>query len=250
MPVVPIEGGEIYYEEYGAGAPVLCFSPGSLGSRISYWRSSPRNPGQTPSWMDPTTSLAPHFRVVAMDQRNAGQSCGPIRDDDGWELYARDQIALLDHLGIEKCHLLGACIGVTFALKLCELITDRILSAALMQPIGRVAGNIDYTRKQVTGNWVPGLLKANPLLDAAATLRFAEGLLGADFVHSVSRDFVKDCKTPMLIMPGDELAHPRLVAEELLQLAPRGEYLKFWKGEGRDYSVPVIRDFLLRHNPA
>jgi pimeloyl-ACP methyl ester carboxylesterase len=249
MPVVPIEGGEINYEEFGSGVPVLCFSPGSLGSQISFWRSSPRNPGATPPWMDPTTSLATHFRVVAMDQRNAGRSRGPIKADDGWELYARDQIALLDHLGIKQCHLLGACIGVTFALKLCELIPDRILSAALMQPIGRVAQNIDYTRRQIAENWVPGLLKANPSLDSAATLRFAEGLLGADFVHSVSRDFVKGCSTPLLIMPGDEVAHPRPVAEELLQLAPRGEYLKFWKGEGRDYSVPVIRDFLLRHNP-
>ncbi len=249
MPEMPIQGGEIYYEEFGAGVPVLCFSPGSLRSQISFWRSSPRDPSKTPPWMDPTTSLAHDFRVVAMDQRNAGRSRGPIKAEDGWELYARDQIALLDHLGIKQCHVLGACIGVTFALKLCEMVPDRILSVALMQPIGRVPENVEYTRKQVRETWVPGIINANSALDPAATLSFAEHLFGSEFVHSVSRDFVKACKIPMLIMPGNETAHPAPVAEELLQLAPRGEYLKFWKGEGREYSVPTIRDFLLRHNP-
>jgi hypothetical protein len=118
-----------------------------------------------------------------------------------------------------------------------------------MQPIGRVPDNIEYTRKQVKETWVPGILKGNPALDAAATYSFAERLFSSEFVHSVSRQFVKDCRIPMLIMPGNETAHPAPVAEELLHLAPRGEYLKFWKSEGRDYSVPAIRDFLLRHNP-
>lgn len=249
MPTMPIEGGEINFEEFGAGVPVLCFSPGSLRSQISFWRSSPRDPSKTPPWMDPTTSLAKHFRVVAMDQRNAGRSHGPVRADDGWELYARDQIALLDYLKIKQCHVLGACIGVTFALKLCEMVPDRILSVALMQPIGRVPDNIAYTRKQVRETWVPGILKGNPGLDEKATYSFAERLFDSEFVHSVSRQFIKDCHIPMLIMPGNEVAHPAPVAEELLHLAPRGEYLKFWKGEGRDYSVPAIRDFFLRHNP-
>ena len=250
MPTMPVEGGEIYFEEYGAGTPVLCFSPGSLNSQISFWRSSPRNPGQTPAWMDPTTSLAGCFRVVAMDQRNAGRSRGPVLADDDWELYARDQIALLDHLGIEQCHVLGACIGATFALKLCKMVPERILSVALMQPIGRVAENVDYTRKQVRETWIPGILKSNAELDSAAAYSFAERLFAADFVHSVSRQFISACHIPMLIMPGNEPAHPAAIAEELLHLAPRGEYLKFWKGEGRDYSIPAIRDFLLRHNPA
>jgi pimeloyl-ACP methyl ester carboxylesterase len=249
MPVMPIGGGEIYYEEYGSGFPVLCFSPGSLRSQISFWRSLPSRPGQTPAWMDPTTALAPHFRVIAMDQRNAGRSRGPITADSGWDMYAQDQLTLLDHLGIDQCHVLGACIGVSFALKLCEIAPQRIASLVLMQPIGRVPENIEYTRKQVNENWVPGILKQNPALDAAETHRFAERLFGSEFVHSVSRDFVSGCRTPMLIMPGNEVAHPTPIAEEVLDRAPRGEYLKFWKGEGRDYSVPVIRDFLRRHSP-
>ena len=149
MAVMAIEGGQIRYEVYGTGFPVLCFAPGALRSELSFWWSSSRHPGQTPGWMDPTKALAPDFKVIAMDQRNAGGSLGPVGASDGWELYARDHLALLDHLGVERCHLLGACIGVTFALKLCELAPDRIASMALMQPIGRVPENVAYTQKQL-----------------------------------------------------------------------------------------------------
>lgn len=249
MPTVPIGGGEIYYEEFGEGFPVLCFSPGSLRSQISFWSHLPRNPALTPPWMDPTKSLAPNFRVIAMDQRNAGKSRGPIRADDSWDMYARDQIAVLDHLKIDKCHVLGACIGATFALKLCEVAPERIASVGLMQPIGRVPENVEYTRKEVTESWVPGLIKVNPALDPQATLQFGLRLLGSDFVHAVGREFVAGCNIPMLVMPGNETAHPTSIAEEILKLAPRAEYLKFWRGEGRDYSVPVIRDFFKRHTP-
>lgn len=249
MAVMAIEGGEIHYEEFGSGFPVLCFAPGSLRSQMSFWWSSPRNPGQTPAWMDPTKSLASDFRVIAMDQRNAGKSRGPIGARDGWDLYARDQLALLDHLGIEKCHVLGACIGATFALKLCEIAPQRIAAMALMQPIGRVAENIAYTEREVKENWGPAMLDINPGLDPEIVRGFGARLFGADFVHSVSREFVAGCQVPMLIMPGNEVAHPMAVAEEMIRLAPRGEYLKFWKGEGRDYSVPAIRDFLKRNTP-
>jgi pimeloyl-ACP methyl ester carboxylesterase len=199
--------------------------------------------------MDPTTSLAPDFRVVAMDQRNAGRSRGPITENDSWDMYARDQIAVLDHLGIEKCHVLGACIGATFALKLCEVAPKRIASVVLMQPIGRVPQNVEYTRKEVNESWVPGLLKVNPALDPVETHRFGERLLGSEFVHAVSREFVAQCYTPMLVLPGNETAHPAAISEEILQLAPRAEYVKFWRGEGRDYSVSVTRDFFRRHTP-
>jgi pimeloyl-ACP methyl ester carboxylesterase len=250
MPVMKIEGGEIHYEVYGQGFPVLCFSPGSLRSQISFWRNAPRQPGQTPEWMDPTTSLAPYFRVIAMDQRNAGKSYGPVKATDSWELYAQDQFALLDHLGIDRAHILGACIGATFALKLCEMAPARIAAMALMQPIGRAPENIDYTKKQVRDLWIPGMLKANPSLDPDAMQQFGANLFGSEFVHSVTREFVASCRTPMLIMPGDEVAHPLSISREMLDLAPLAEYLKHWKGHGaRDYSVPVIRDFLLRHTP-
>jgi hypothetical protein len=48
---------------------------------------------------------------------------------------------LLDHLGIERCQILGACIGVSFALRLCRDLPGRVQSAVLQNPIGLVPGN-------------------------------------------------------------------------------------------------------------
>ncbi len=83
----------LYFEEFGSGYPILLFAPGGMRSSIEFWHQSP---------FDPTVELAKDFRVIAMDQRNAGQSRAPISASDGWETYAEDHVALLDHLGIKS----------------------------------------------------------------------------------------------------------------------------------------------------
>jgi len=249
MPVLRTADGEIYYEEFGSGFPVLCFAPGSLRSQIPYWHGSPRDLSKPSPSMDPTKDLATEFRVIAMDQRNAGRSRAPVKPSDGWETYARDQIAVLDHLGIDRCHTLGACIGASFCLKLAELVPERIASCVLMQPIGRVPENIAYTKREIAENWGPGMCRDNPTLKLDDVIALGARLFDREFVHSVTREFVAGCETPMLLMPGNDTAHPGAISDEVLQLAPRIEYLKQWKNAGKAYSVPVTRDFLARNTP-
>jgi hypothetical protein len=45
----------------------------------------------------------------------------------------------------------------------------------------------------------------------------------ADFVFSVSREFVRSIRTPLLIAPDDVPAHPYKVAMEVASLAPNAE---------------------------
>jgi pimeloyl-ACP methyl ester carboxylesterase len=249
MPVLKTADGEIYYEEFGSGFPVLCFAPGSLRSQIAYWHSSPRDPSKPPPSMDPTKDLATEFRVIAMDQRNAGRSRAPVKPSDDWETYARDQIAVLDYLGIDRCHTLGACIGASFCLKLAELVPERIASCVLMQPIGRVPENIAYTKRETAENWGLGMCRDNPTLEFDDVIALGARLFDREFVHSVTREFVAGCQTPMLLMPGDDTAHPGAISDEVLRLAPRIEYLKQWKNTAKAYSVPVTRDFFRRNTP-
>src|SRR5438477_13189433 len=92
MPTFEHRGATLYYEEFGQGFPILTFAPAGLLSTIAEW-SQPSAP------INPTTELAKNFRVIAMDQRNAGaQSRAPITAHDGWHTYTPDHIALLDHL--------------------------------------------------------------------------------------------------------------------------------------------------------
>jgi pimeloyl-ACP methyl ester carboxylesterase len=81
MPIFEREDAEIYFEEYGQGFPVLLFAPGGMRSRIEMWRAPPS--GSPRSWQDWTEVLAARYRVVAMDQRNAGRSRGAIAADHG-----------------------------------------------------------------------------------------------------------------------------------------------------------------------
>jgi pimeloyl-ACP methyl ester carboxylesterase len=117
MPVLQRDDAEIYFEELGSGYPVLLFAPGGLRSRIEMWHPPPEGPARP--WNDWTDELASRYRVVAMDQRNAGRSRGAIAADHGWHTYAADHLALMDHVGYERFHTLGGCIGSSYCLKLC-----------------------------------------------------------------------------------------------------------------------------------
>ena len=61
MPVFKRDDVELYYEEHGTGFPVLLIAPGGMRSAVSFWERTPWNP---------IDQLAPHYRVIAMDQRN------------------------------------------------------------------------------------------------------------------------------------------------------------------------------------
>jgi hypothetical protein len=73
-----------------------------------------------------------------------------------------------------------------------------------------------------------------------------------DFVFTVTRDFVRACQTPILVLPDDVPAHPYAVAMEVVRLAPKAEVSHYpWK-ESRDQlaqAVRLVRAFLHAHRP-
>jgi hypothetical protein len=73
-----------------------------------------------------------------------------------------------------------------------------------------------------------------------------------DFVFTVTRDFVRNCKTPLLVLPDDVPAHPLAVAMESVRLAPNAEASIYpWKEtpEGIAEAVRHVRTFLKAHTP-
>ena len=237
MPTLEVGEVSIYYEEYGAGYPVFLGAPGSLQSTIDAWHRSP--------W-DPTVELASDFRVIAMDQRNAGRSRAPIRAADGWQQFLEDQLALLDHLEIAQAHYFGACIGCSFAFKLIEAQPSRISAAVLQQPIGAneprsVSGGFDRWKESLTGH---------PEATEEVLKAYQQNLYGPLFVYSVSRDFVRACAKPLLVLPGNDQAHPYEIAREIADLAPNAEFIPDWReGAARDAAFQRVREFLLSNTP-
>jgi len=238
MPVFERAGLSLYYEEFGSGYPLLLFAPGGMRSSIDFWHRGP---------FDPTKEFAGDFRVIAMDQRNAGRSRGPVSASDGWHTYAADHVALLDHLGIQRCHTMGGCIGSTYCLSLIKQAPDRVSAAVLQNPIGLTDSNREAFREMFDG-WAKELAHDRKDLSESAFPTFRENMYGGDFVFAVSRDFVRTCKTPLIVLKGDDLYHPTPISEEIVRLNPSISMVESWKTpEAAPEAVKRVRAFLKQH---
>jgi pimeloyl-ACP methyl ester carboxylesterase len=240
MPTFKRGDVSLYYEEYGTGYPILLFAPGGMRSSIEFWSKSP---------FDPTKEFASEFRVIAMDQRNAGKSSAPITAADGWETYTTDHVALLDHLGIKQCHLMGGCIGSSYCLGVIKAAPKRVSAAILQSPIGLSQRNREMFNAMFDG-WAEALNKERPRLDPAGLREFRDRMYGTDFVFNVSREFVQSCKTPMLILCGSDDYHPTETSKEIAALAPNAELIEHWKTpDVIGGAVKRAREFLVSHAP-
>ena len=73
-----------------------------------------------------------------------------------------------------------------------------------------------------------------------------------DFLHSVSRDFIRNCQTPLLVLPDDVPSHPLQASIDVASLAPNAEITVFpWKepAELKARTIDRVRRFLRTHVP-
>src|SRR3954449_11765042 len=235
----------IHYEEAGSGFPLLVIPGGGLNSTIEGLKTHPFNP---------LVEFKDECRVIAADLRNAkgGQSTGPLEIDRPWDAYTDDHLGLMDHLGIDKFMVLGFCIGGPFIWNLLRRAPGRIVAAVLAQPSGSRPEMRDLFYENNMKGWAPELLKQRPDLTKEQVDKFLTKMYRSnpDFVFTVTRDFVRQCRTPVLILPDDVPAHPYAVAMESAMLAPNAEVSMFpWKEpkERIPLAVRQIRSFLRAH---
>jgi pimeloyl-ACP methyl ester carboxylesterase len=238
----------IRYEEAGSGFPLLIIPGGGLNSTISGLAGGPFNP---------TEEFKGEYRCIASDLRNAnaGQSSGPLEIDRPWDAYADDQLGLMDHLGVDKFLVMGFCIGGPFIWNLLRRAPDRIVAAVLAQPSGSRPEMRELFYEGNMKTWGPALTARRPDITMDMVDKFLTRMYrtNPDFVFTVTRDFVRNCQTPVLILPDDIPAHPYAVAMETAMLAPKAEVSMFpWKEpkERIPLAVRQIRSFLRAHRPA
>jgi pimeloyl-ACP methyl ester carboxylesterase len=239
----------IHYEEEGSGFPLMLISGGGLNSSIELLRRG--DP------FDPFHELSNEFRCIGADLRNAnsGQSSGPLEIDRPWDAYTDDHIGLMDHLGIDKFMVLGFCIGGPFIWNLLERAPNRVVAAVLAQPSGSRPEARDLFYDNNMKGWGPALSARRPDVTMDTVDRFLTRMYrtNPDFVFTVTRDFVRSCQTPVLILPDDIPAHPYAVAMEAAMLAPKAQVSIYpWKEpkERIPLAIRHIRSFLRSHRPA
>ena len=236
----------IRYEETGAGFPLLLIAGGGLNnSTIAEIRRN--NPFNT------IDTFKDEFRCIYADLRNsAGQSTGPLEIDRPWDSYTDDHIGLMDHLGIDKFAVLGFCIAGPFIWNLMKRAPNRVVAAVPAQPVGFRPELPNGLYESQAANWGKALVTRRSEITPDMTDRFLNKMFrdNPDFLFTVTRDFVKSCQTPVLVLPDDTAGHSYTVAIESAMLAPKGQLSMYpWKDTPAKIPLAVrhVRSFLLSH---
>lgn len=149
------DGARLYYEDMpdAGGVPVLCLSGLTRNAR-DFDFVAPHLPG---------------VRLIRMDYRGRGRSDYTGPDTYTVPTEAKDAVALLDHLGVEKAGIIGTSRGGLIALILGAIARDRLLGVAF-NDIGPAVdpGGLDTIMGYL------GVVPDAPDLDALAQARLAD----------------------------------------------------------------------------
>jgi pimeloyl-ACP methyl ester carboxylesterase len=253
-----IDGIETHYDVLGDGPPLLMFSPGGFDATIDKWRTQ---------GIYATIKLLDHlprrYRCIVFDRRETGQSGGRV-ERITWAHYAAQGIGLLDHLGLERAHVMGACMGVCAAAALAVAQPARVQSLVLYFPVGgaryrmqgharfgqhlayaqehglagvvslAAAGDKSFGADPRGGPWVSVLRR-----DPAFAVRYAaqdperyklivtataRGLFDRDTAPGAEPEELMQLDLPALIVPGRDHAHALSAARYLEECLPRAQY--------------------------
>jgi len=115
MPIEKIDGINMAYDVAGQGEPlVLIMGPG----------------GTRQSWFFQKRAFAKHFKVITFDNRGIGKSDRP---DEPYTIMtlADDTVGLMNHLGIDKAHVLGVSGGGRVAQEVAINYPERVIKLVL-----------------------------------------------------------------------------------------------------------------------
>jgi len=239
----------IHYQDSGSGYPLLIIPGGGLNSTLSFFT------GSAP--FNALEEFKRDYRCISNDLRNAtgGLSSGPLEIDRPWDAYADDQLGLMDHLGIKEFMVMGFCIGGPMIWNLIKRAPQRIVAGVLAQPSGSRPEMRDLFYDSNLKTWALEITERRPDITMAMAERFLTRMYRTDpdFVFTVNRIFVRNCQTPVLILPDDIPAHPYTVAMEAAMLAPKAEVSLFpWKTpkERIPLAIRQMRSFMKAHQRA
>jgi hypothetical protein len=148
---------------------------------------------------------------------------------------------------------MGFCIGNPLIWNIMKRAPGRIVAAVPAQPSGVDPRYPDFFIGNNLAKWAPGLLASRPDITMEMVERYLHSMYdGVDFVLTVTRDFVRNCHTPILVLPDDVPAHPYATAMEMVRLAPNSQVSLFpWKDSRENIALAVrhVRTFLRAHCP-
>ncbi|MQA60317.1 MAG: alpha/beta fold hydrolase [Actinophytocola sp.] len=138
MPTADIDGITTRFEVAGSGPPLLMFSPGGFNSTLENWTAL-----GIYRRLNLLDHLTKHYTCISFDRRESGRSGGRV-ERITWADYAAQGKGLLDHLDIDRAHLIGGCAGCSVLVAFGVNHPERVGGLVMFSP----AGGAKYRMKQ------------------------------------------------------------------------------------------------------
>ena len=258
MAFVEIDGIRTRYEVSGSGPPLLLFSPGGFNAVVEQWSGL-----GVYAKVKPLEWLSQHFTCIAFDRRECGQSGGRV-ERVTFQHFVTQAAGLLDHLHIERAHIMGGCMGCSPVTAFAVAHPDRVGAMVLWWPTGgpkyrisshmRFADHLGFVQREGLqavvdlvqrdgkpfnadprgGPWA-AVIKADPefaaryaAMDVERYKIIVDGLLRTMFDRDTAAgaepEDMMQLDIPALIVPGADAFHGTSAARYLQECLPKSDY--------------------------
>jgi pimeloyl-ACP methyl ester carboxylesterase len=273
MPTAIIDGIATRYEVAGSGPPLLMYAPGGFDATVEKW--STQGVYAKVRFLE---HLPRHYTCILFDRRECGRSGGRV-ERVTWGHYVAQGRGLLDHLGIERAHLMGGCMGCSPVVAFAVAHPERVASMVLFWPVGgaryRMTGHLRFARHLAYveengleavvalvkesrksfgadprgGPWASVIQSDAAFADAYARLdparyklvaaSMGRTLLDRDTAPGTEPEDLMRLDIPALIVPGSDAAHATSAARYLEECLPMAEYWDVPVAEQTEENVPA-----------
>jgi len=268
-----IEGIRTRYEVLGAGPPLLMFAPAGFDATLDKWRT--QGVYARTRMLD---HLARRYTCIMFDRRESGESGGRV-ERITWGHYAAQGRGLLAHLGIQRAHLLGGCMGCPPVAAFGVAYPDMVLSMILYWPVGgaryriaaqqRFAEHLAFVQQHGLaevvalarrdgrpfsveprgGPWALVIRQDAAFADSFLKLdaeRYRQLVTGMgrtlfdrDTAPGAEPEDLLALDLPALVVPGRDASHATSAARYLEECLPRAEYWDVPVAAQTEESVPA-----------
>ena len=258
MPTALIDGISTRYQLIGSGPPLLLHAPGGFDATIEKWSTL-----GVYARIKLLDHLPRKYTCILFDRRECGESGGRV-ERITWTHYVVQSKGLLEHLNIERAHLMGGCMGCCAVTALAAACPEVALSMVLWWPVGgakyRIKGHqhfaehLEYVQryglKQVValvtqegkpfgadargGPWASVIRRDRAFAESFAKQNleqyklFVSGmcrnLLDRDTAPGARPEDLLRLDIPALVIPGQDESHATSAARYLEECLPRSQY--------------------------
>jgi pimeloyl-ACP methyl ester carboxylesterase len=267
-----IDGISTRYETIGQGEPLLMFSPAGFDATLDKWRTQ-----SIYARIRILDHLSQQYTCIIFDRRETGESGGRV-ERLTWAHYVRQGQGLLQHLGIERAHIMGGCMGCCPAVALAIADPETTRSVVLFWPVGgakyriashmRFAEHLAYVKhhglQEVVslairggksfghdprgGPWASVLKRDAAFADSYVrqdvdryqllVTATARTLFDRDTAPGAEPEDMLRLDIPALVVPGCDASHATSAARYLHECLPKAEYWDVPVAEQTEENAP------------